>query len=242
MLALGQMPRLVQVIPLHAPAHLSYVLFHFFEIAAISLGALGGALALRRERGSPYDTIGLLGLGLISGVGGGAVRDVLLGDGPPLALQHPSYLAYALCGAGIAILFGKSVGPRTLATINVVDALALGLFTVAGSTRAMNYGLGFLPCLVLGVTTAVGGGALRDLFSGHVPATFREGEMYALVSTIAAAVFLGVQRLDVPVNRAAIIGTLVGFGLRLLAIRYGWRTRALGLLPVIKRSRSGDTR
>ena len=230
-LACLQFSHVVTQIPLPRPARISSVLFLFFEIAAISLGALGGALSLRRERRSRYDVIGLLGLGLISGVGGGVVRDILLGDGPPLALQHPSYLAYALCGAAAAIFFGRSVGPRMLATMNVVDALALGLFTVAGSTRAMSFGLGFLPCLVLGVTTAVGGGALRDVFSGRAPATFREGELYALVSTVAASVFLGVQRLGVPVNRAAVIGTIVGFGLRLLAIRYGWRTRAVGALP-----------
>ena len=229
-LAALQLPRVLPNIALPAPARISSVFFHYFEIAAISFGALGGALALRRERKSPYDVIGLLGLGLISGVGGGVVRDALLGDGPPLALQHPSYLAYALCGAAIAILFGHSVGPRMLALMNVVDALALGLFTVAGSTRAMSYGLGFLPCLVLGVTTAVGGGALRDLFSGRAPATFKEGELYALVATTSAAIFLCVQRLGVPVNRAAVIGTVVGFGLRLLAIRYGWRTRAVGVL------------
>ena len=231
LLAYLQLSRVVTEIPLPQPARISSVLFRSFEIAAISLGALGGALSLRRERRSRYDVIGLLGLGLISGVGGGVVRDILLGDGPPLALQHPSYLAYALCGAAAAIFFGRSVGPRMLATMNIVDALALGLFTVAGSTRAMSYGLGFLPCLVLGVTTAVGGGALRDVFSGRAPATFREGELYALVSTVAASVFLGVQRLNVPVNRAAIIGTVVGFGLRLLAIRFGWRTRAVGALP-----------
>ncbi len=229
-LAVLQLPRVLPDIALPAPARISAVFFHYFEIAAISLGALGGALALRRERKSPYDVVGLLGLGLISGVGGGVVRDTLLGDGPPLALQHPSYLAYALCGAAIAILFGHNVGPRMLATMSVVDALALGLFTVAGSTRAMSYGLGFLPCLVLGVTTAVGGGALRDLFSGRAPATFKEGELYAMVATTSAAIFLCVQRLGVPVNRAAVIGTVVGFGLRLMAIRYGWRTRAVGVL------------
>ena len=230
-LAYLQLSHVVTEIPLPKPARISSVLFRFFEIAAISLGALGGALALRRERRSRYDVIGLLGLGLISGVGGGVVRDILLNEGPPLALEHPSYLAYALCGAAAAIFFGRNVGPRMLVTMNIVDALSLGFFTVAGSTRAMNAGLGFLPCLVLGVTTAVGGGALRDLFSGHAPATFREGELYALVSTVAASVFLGVQRLGVPVNRAAIIGTVVGFGLRLLAIKFGWRTRAVGTLP-----------
>jgi uncharacterized membrane protein YeiH len=80
---------------------------------------------------------------------------------------------------------------------------------------------------MLGVTTAVGGGSLRDLFSGKSPDIFQEGELYALVSTISAATFLGIQRLGIPVSRAAGIGTFVGFGLRLLAIRYGWRTRAV---------------
>ncbi|AFL88972.1 putative membrane protein [Terriglobus roseus DSM 18391] len=227
---IGQFPQIVERIPLPPRAIISQVFFHYFEIAAISLGALGGALSLRRDRSSTYDVIGLLGLGLLSGVGGGIIRDVLLGDGPPLALQHPSYLAYALCGATIAIVFGHTVGPRMLAFMNIVDALALGLFTVAGSTRAMNAGLGFLPCLMLGVATAVGGGSLRDLFSGRSPAIFQEGELYALVATFSAAAFLGVQRIGVPVNRAAGIGTLVGFGLRLLAIRYGWRTRAVRIL------------
>lgn len=217
-------------IPLPPPGRISNVFFHFFEIAAISMGALGGALSLRRNQRSRYDVIGLLGLGLLSGVGGGVVRDVLLGDGPPLALQQPSYLAYALAGAAVAILFGHVVSPRMLALMNIVDALALGLFTVAGATRAMNAHLGFLPCLMLGVTTAVGGGAMKDLFSGKTPATFQEGELYALVSTIAAASFLGVLRLGVPVNRAATVGTVVGFGLRLMAIRYGWRTRAITAL------------
>jgi uncharacterized membrane protein YeiH len=227
---IAYLPRIVPGLPL-PPARITSVFFRTVEIAAIVLGALGGALAVRRERRSRYDAIGLLGLGLISGVGGGVVRDVLLGDGPPLALLHPSYLAYALCGAAAAILFGHVVGPRLLALMNVVDALALGLFTIAGSTRAQHAGLGFLPCLMLGVITAVGGGALRDLFSNRAIATFQEGELYALVATIAAATFLGVQLMGVPENRAAAIGTFVGFALRLLAIRYGWRTRAVAVIP-----------
>ena len=227
---LNQVLQVGPTIAIPPPDRISNVFFHFFEIAAISLGALGGALSLRRNQRSRYDVIGLLGLGLLSGVGGGVVRDVLLGDGPPLALQHPSYLAYALAGAAIAILFGHVVSARMLAFMNIVDALALGLFTVSGATRAMNAHLGFLPCLMLGVTTAVGGGAMKDLFSGKPPATFQEGELYALVSTVSAACFLGVIRLGIPVGRAATIGTVVGFGLRLMAIRYGWRTRAIGTL------------
>jgi len=229
-MALAQVLQIGPTIPLPPPEHISGMFFHVFEIAAISLGALGGALSVRRELKSRYDVIGLLGLGLLSGVGGGILRDVLLGNGPPLALQNASYLLYALAGAATAILFGHTVGPRMLAFMNVVDALALGMFSVSGATRALNAELGLLPCLMLGVTTAVGGGALKDVFSGKAPATFQEGELYALVATVAAAIFLLSIRLGVPVDRAATIGTTVGFGLRLLAIRYGWRTRAIGPL------------
>ena len=217
------------LLPLALPhaARLSSTLFHFFEITAIVLGALGGGLASRRDRRYRFDYTGVIGLGLISGVGGGVTRDILLNEGPPLALAHPSYLAYAILGAALSLLIGRTISPRILQLMNVVDALALGFFTVAGATRAMNAGLGFLPCLLLGVITAVGGGSLRDLFSGHTPRVFQEGELYALVSATAALVFLAVQRMAVDVSRAATIGTLTGFGLRLLAVRYGWRTQAV---------------
>ncbi len=211
-------------IPLAPATRLSSTLFHFFEITAIVLGALGGGLASRRDRRIRFDDTGIIGLGLISGVGGGIVRDLLLNEGPPLSLQHPSYLAYAILGAALSLIFGRSIGPRILAFMSLVDALSLGFFTVAGSTRAMNAGLGFLPCLLLGVITAVGGGSLRDIFSGQSPKVFQEGELYALVSAIAALLFLLLQKLGTGVNQAAAIGTLAGFGLRMLAIRYGWRT------------------
>lgn len=217
-------------IPLPPAARLSSTLFHFFEITAIILGALGGGLASRRDRRTRFDYTGIIGLGLISGVGGGIVRDVLLNEGPPLSLQHPSYLAYAMLGAALSLILGRSIGPRTRALMSFVDALSLGFFTVAGSTRAMNSGLGFLPCLLLGVTTAVGGGSLRDIFSGESPRVFQEGELYALVSATAALLFLLLQKLGTGVNQAATIGTLAGFGLRMLAIRYGWRTHRVAHL------------
>ena len=217
-------------LPLPPRARISATFFHFFEITAIVLGALGGALYVRRDRGARFDFIGILGLGLLSGVGGGIIRDVLIGDGPPVSLTHPAYLAYALLGAAGAILFGRAVGVRMLAFMNVVDALALGFFTVAGCSRGQNFDLGFLPSLLMGVITAVGGGSLRDLFSGKPPAVFQEGELYALVSAITAAVFLGLQRVGVRPDHAAALGTLLGFSLRMLAVRYGWRTRALDVL------------
>jgi uncharacterized membrane protein YeiH len=212
-------------------AHLSASFFRALEFTGIILGALGGALAVRRDRKYRYDFMGVLGLGLVSGVGGGIARDVLLADGPPLALQNPRYLVLALLGAALGLFFGNRVGTRMNTLMLVVDAAGLGLFTVAGSTRALSFGLGFLPSLLLGVTTAVGGGSLRDVLSGKSPAIFHEGELYALVSACAATVFLLLHRWGVPINVAAGVGSIAGFAIRLLAVRFGWRTSAVAHLP-----------
>lgn len=223
------LPHIPVALP-HA-ARISSSLFHALEYSSLALGAFGGALEARRDPQNRYDLIGVLGLGLISGVGGGISRDVLLGNGPPLALQNPFYLSLALAGALFAVLFGQSVGTRMNLLMLIIDAAGLGLFTVAGASRALNEGLGFLPCLLLGVTTAVGGGSLRDVFSGRSPRIFGAGELYAVVSTLAAAIFLLLTRSGVPFNRAATIATVSGFLIRLLAVRFGWRTSAVNTLP-----------
>ena len=213
--------------PLPHAARLSSQFFHLIEFAGVALGALGGAMVVRRDHLYRYDFIGILGLGLISGVGGGIARDILLGDGPPLALLNPIYLALSIGGAGLALFFSKNVGKHLLTLMHVIDAAGLGLFTIAGATRAQNSGLGFLPCLLLGVTTAVGGGSLRDVFTGRTPQIFQEGELYALVSAVAAAVFLIAQKLGVPVSTSASIASFTGFILRLAAVHFGWRTKAV---------------
>ena len=127
----------------------------------------------------------------------------------------------------MALLFGNLVGRRMQMLMLVVDAAGLGFFTVAGATRALNSGLGFLPCMLLGITTAVGGGSLRDLFSGRSPTIFQEGELYALVAALAALLFLGLHRLGLSINYAAAIASILGFAIRMLAVRFGWRTYAV---------------
>lgn len=205
-------------------------LFHGLEYASLLLGAFGGALASRRDRNYQYDVVGVLGLGLISGVGGGVARDILLGDGPPLALQHPIYLALALLGAALAVLFGSIVGPRMNTVMLVIDAAGLGLFTTAGASRALAHDLGFLPCLLLGIATAVGGGSLRDVFSGRAPQIFTAGELYAAVAAIAAFLFLVLVHGGMPLNAAATTASVAGFALRMLAVKFHWRTSEVEVL------------
>jgi uncharacterized membrane protein YeiH len=116
-------------------------------------------------------------------------------------------------------------------TMLVVDALGLGFFAIAGATRAQDAGLGILPCLLLGVMTAVGGGSLRNVFSGRTPAVFEHGEPYATAAGTSALLFLLMLHFGVPAGVATPIGIVAGFLMRLLGVHFGWRTRAV---------RSGD--
>src|SRR5689334_2113006 len=129
---------------------------------AVFAGALGGAAETARDERREFDIVGVIGLGLVSALGGGVTRDVLLNRGAPLALLDVRYLAFAFAGSMVALAMGARINPATNTALLIVDAAALGLYAVAGSTRAQDAGLGMLPALLLGVTTAVGGGAWRD--------------------------------------------------------------------------------
>jgi uncharacterized membrane protein YeiH len=115
--------------------------------------------------------------------------------------------------------------PRLGKLLILVDSAALGFFAVAGSTRALAAGFPFLPALLMGITTAVGGGSLRDVFSGRTPKVFERGEPYALVAALAAVIFRISERLSGNVTLSTSVGLATGFVFRLLALRFNWRTR-----------------
>jgi uncharacterized membrane protein YeiH len=202
-------------------------LFTIIDFLGVIAGALGGALAARRNQIHHYDLVGVLGLGTVAALGGGIIRDILIQRGPPLALLDVRYLYAAFGGALVGLFFGSGLGPRTQRLLIVVDAAALSLFAVAGATRALNSGLSMLPALLLGAVTAVGGGALRDVLSGRTPKVFEEGELYAIIAAIAAGIFLLCALLGVSTPTATGIGISAGFVLRLLGLRFGWQTKAI---------------
>ena len=202
-------------------------LFSLIDFLAVFAGALGGAIEARGDQQHAFDVVGVLGLGFVSALGGGISRDVLIGHGTPLAFQDPRYVILALAGAAAGLVIGSRIAGRIRILLLLVDAAALGLFAVAGATRGVNAGLAFLPDLLLGVTTAVGGGALRDVLSGHTPRIFERGELYAIVAAVAGAIFLTALSVGVPRSAATALGSVTGFLLRILAVRFGWRTRSV---------------
>jgi uncharacterized membrane protein YeiH len=119
------------------------------------------------------------------------------------------------------------MGPGMDRAIIVTDAAALGLFAIAGTTRALNDGLVLLPSILLGLVTAVGGGSLRDVLGGRAPRVFERGQFYAIAALAGSAAFLLCNALGFSRTSSTVAGTVSCFLLRLLSVRFNWRTRSL---------------
>lgn len=203
-------------------------LFFILDFLGVFVGALGGALDAVRETKYKYDLIGVLGLAFASALGGGITRDIVLQHGPPLAFMDIRYEIMAFAGAIVVLtLRAKEMGPGAANAMIIIDAAAIGLFSVAGTTRALNAGLAALPSVLLGVVTAVGGGSLRDVLSGRAPKIFERGQFYAIAALLGSAVFVACDRAGLPRESSSIAGALACFALRMLSWRFNWRTRAV---------------
>lgn len=202
-------------------------LFSIIDFLAVCAGALAGAAETARDESRDYDIVGVIGLGLVAALGGGVTRDVLLQRGAPLALLDYRYLCFALLGAFLGMLFHEQLR-RVAAELIFIDAAALGLYAVAGSTRAADAGLGLLPALLLGAITAAGGGAWRDVIAGRTPRVFQPGRPYVLVALLASSVYLVCRHNRTSAEWATIAGCLTGFVLRMLVVRLDWYTSPIG--------------
>jgi uncharacterized membrane protein YeiH len=199
-------------------------LFFIVEFLGVFAGALSGGLSAIRHPQYKYDWVGVLGLAFVTALGGGITRDVILQHGVPLAFNDVRYILISLGGALVAIVFEHRMGPRVDRGIDVVDAAALGFFAIAGTTRALNDGLNVMSSILLGLVTAVGGGSLRDVLCGRTPHVFERGQLYAIAALCGSATFLLCNALELHRATSTIVGTLTCFLVRLLSVRYNWRT------------------
>lgn len=176
----------------------------------------GGLVAVRKE----LDLFGVLVLAGATGLGGGFIRDVLIGAVPPAALADWRYLIVPVAG-GLATFYFHPVLGRVERTVNVFDAAGLGLFCVTGAVKALSYGLGPVPAALMGMVTAIGGGIVRDLLAGRVPVVFRS-ELYATPALVGAAVAVVGHEVGLETWVVAIPAALTCFVWRILAMRRGW--------------------
>ena len=179
----------------------------------------GGSLAARKG----FDVVGVVVLAIVTAVGGGMIRDALIGDLPPAALRDQLYLVVAVA-ASLVVLVAHAWVERLWRPVLVFDAAGLGLFCVVGAAKAMAFGLEPASGVLLGTITAVGGGVIRDVLARDVPAVFRpDTALMAIPAAIGAGATVVAWETDAygPVVAVAVVVAVVA--LRLLALRFDWR-------------------
>lgn len=206
------------------------VLLLLLDLLGTFAFALNGALTAARI--ARLDIIGVVTLGMITALGGGIIRDMLLDDLPPATFQDWRYLAVAASGAFIAFIFSKYLA-RLTGPIEILDAVGLSFFAVTGASKAMEFGLGPAQAIILGTITGVGGGTIRDTLVGRIPSVMSEG-LYAIPALIGATITVIAMLTDLYGVAAAIIAAVVCWLLRVVGIHFKLNA------PYVPGSRTAD--
>jgi uncharacterized membrane protein YeiH len=189
------------------------------DLAGTFVFAVEGATAAIRGN---LDLLGLMVLAFATALCGGMTRDLLIGAVPPNAIRDWRYPAVAFTAGTLAFLTHALVRPYPQEVIVTLDAAGLALFAVAGTEKALTYGIHPSIAVLLGAITAVGGGVVRDVLLAQVPAVLRV-DIYATAALAGSLVMVVCHRIGVPRTQAAILGGAVCFALRMLAVWQNWQ-------------------
>jgi len=194
-----------------------------FETFGVAVFALSGALMAARKGMDPF---GFALLATLTGVGGGTLRDLLIGTRPVFWVGDPSDVLVCLIVAELVFALGpKRVaaleGGRRGRVLLWADALGLALFAITGTVKALAAGVPALSAVALGTVTAAFGGIIRDIVAGTTPLVLRQ-EIYVTAAALGAAVLVGLRGLGLDPVWSAALGFIAAFTLRALALLRGW--------------------
>ena len=188
------------------------------DLLGVFFFAVSGSLLAARKG---FDLVGSVLLGSMVGLGGGVVRDIILNQGPPAAFTNQLYLVPPLAAAALVYFTVKNV-QRSGRLLFMFDAGGLALFCVTGTLKALEAGMNPVASILLGVTTAVGGGILRDITANDVPKVFDPKDLYAIPAFAGAALATGLWHLGLLNLATGATAAVVVFSFRMLSLRYGW--------------------
>ncbi len=205
------------------------MLFYLLDLFGTLAFAVSGAmLGVRRH----LDILGVLVLGISTGVGGGMIRDLLIGATPPVALQDETYLLVTLLGGVLAIAFPEPV-KRYWSRVMLADAVGLAVFTVIGANKAAQHGLGPIGIVTMAALTATGGGVIRDLLVMRVPVIVRK-DFYATAAILGGILWWILYEMEVAAIWQVSIPLLFTLASRVWAMAFRVRLPRLGLHPASK--------
>lgn len=208
------------------------MILYVLDLLGVAVFAASGALAAGRKS---LDLLGVLVIAVVTAIGGGTIRDVLLDRSPIFWIEDTTYLLVIGLAAAVTIptaravpTVGQAEGPRR--ALLVADALGLALFTISGAGIALEADLPGVIAVTMGAITGTAGGAIRDVLTGEIPLVLRR-DIYATASLAGGLVYVGLVHLTGPTLAAALVGSAVVVALRLAAIVWGLH------LPVFRLNR-----
>ena len=202
-------------------------MLHLLDLAGVAVFAISGAIAAGR---AGLDLLGVVVVASFTAIGGGTVRDLLLNRHPIFWIQDPTYLIVIVASALGTVLYARVFPPFERALL-VADALGLALFAIVGAQVAESAGLSPIIAVLMGTTTGVAGGVLRDVLTGQVPLILRGGEIYATAAIAGIALYLALGAMGIGRAGAVVAGVVAVAAIRLLAIVFRWRLPAFQLPP-----------
>jgi uncharacterized membrane protein YeiH len=188
-----------------------------FDLGGTFVFALSGATTAAKHR---LDLFGVLVLSFAAGNSGGIARDLMIGAIPPAAINDWRYVAVCVL-AGMITFFWYRIIDRLSSPVLVFDAAGLALFAVSGAGKALAFHAGPVAATLLGMLTGIGGGMVRDVLVREIPTVLRT-ELYAVAALIGAATVVIGRMLHLPSAAADTAGAVLCFGLRFMAMRFGW--------------------
>lgn len=189
---------------------------NFLGIAVFA--ASGALLGVRRR----LDLFGIWVVAVLTGVGGGIVRDLFLGIHPPSSLEDWRPIAVA-SGASLLVFFAHPQFSALHRSVLILDAFGMGLFAATGALIALHHDASVLASVLVGITTAVGGGVLRDVLVNELPLLILQRDLYAVPAMAGAALVVLLHDLGAGDGLVLVAGTVLASGFRLVALRRRWR-------------------
>jgi uncharacterized membrane protein YeiH len=200
------------------------VLLQILNLVGIVAFAASGALVGVRKQ---LDIFGICVVGATTGIGGGILRDLLLGVHPPDSLSKWPNIT-ASVATSLVVFFAHPVLDRIWSAVVLFDALGMGLFAAGGATVALQHGSGALGGVLIGATAAIGGGVIRDMLVNEVPLLLHR-DLYALPALLGALLVVVCESVDLPQGISLIAGTVAATGLRCLALWQRWQLPRAGV-------------
>ena len=188
----------------------------WLDLLCVGVGAFQGALfAIFYKR---FDLVGVTAVAILTGLGGGFLRDILIDAGRPAGMQD-RYILTAIIGVAVALILGRWYR-RIDGAIVVLDSIAMSLFAVAGTYKALLYGTSELVAVLIGVIAAVGGGVLRDVVCRITPQIFSGGPLYATATAIGSTVFVLLYKTSLQLNLIVAITALMIVAIHMTSVRF----------------------